>query len=146
MYRLTSILLGLVLLLTVGCTQNNGNIGLWFGTWQVTEISVDCEPQQDYEKNMFFKFQANVCDVITVFPHETYYQHFAEFTEVDKNTIIVDFSHTDEWNPVEFDVPTGSFLENGKNIFNVTKHNNRKLTLTLQKPDGTTITYSLKKQ
>lgn len=146
MHRLTSLLIGFALLLTVGCTQNNGNIGIWFGTWQVTQIAVDGEPQKDYDNNMFFKFQANVCDIITVLPHNVYYQHFAEFTEVDSKTIIVDFSHTDEWNPVEFDAPLSSFLENGKNILKVTKHNNRKLTLTLQTAEGSTVTYSLKKQ
>ena len=32
-----------------GCTHNNGDIGPWFGTWQVTGIDADGAPLAEYD-------------------------------------------------------------------------------------------------
>lgn len=146
MRTLTSILIGLLTLIFAGCSHNNGNIGNWFGTWHVTEITVNGETLETYNQNMYFKFQANICDIITVSPHHDNFEHFARFQEQDNHTILIDFGHTDEWNPVEFDAPAESLLENGPNVLKVSNKGSRKKILTLDKEDGTTINYTLRKQ
>ena len=49
-----------------GCTRNNGDIGDWFGTWQMTELAVDGEPLPSYQDDIFWKFQNNVIELIKV--------------------------------------------------------------------------------
>lgn len=146
MRNLTVKLIGLLSLILAGCTHNNGYIGDWFGTWQVTEIAVNGEKQDSYTRNMFFKFQTDICNIITVYPHNTYDEHFARFKNEGNNTILIDFGYTDEWNPIEFDAPEESMFSNGPNILNVKRESSREKLLTLRKEEGLTITYKLKKQ
>ena len=46
-----------VYVMSAGCTRNNGDIGDWFGTWQMTEISVNGVAVGNYEKNIFWQFR-----------------------------------------------------------------------------------------
>lgn len=146
MRRITLLLIGIVALLTASCTQNNGNIGFWFGTWQCEEIAIDGVKKTDYTRNMFFKFQANVCDIVTTYPHNEYRQHFAEFKEQDNGTITLDFGYTADGDfCYEFNPPAESMLEKGQNILTYHKDGSKKMTLTFN-ANGRTITYKLKKQ
>lgn len=148
MRRITLLIVGLIALIAGSCTHNNGDIGFWFGTWQLTEISVDGEKQQDYNRNIFFKFQANVCDIITVRQHNDYRQFFAEFKPQENGTIIIDCGHTsgtDDFHDYDFDMPEGVAFKKGENLLKYNKINSRKVTLTFEN-DGKTIIYTLKKQ
>jgi len=51
----------LALLLTSGCTQNNGHIGKLFGAWLMTEMTIDNTPKT-FEKGAFttVAFQNNI--------------------------------------------------------------------------------------
>ena len=55
-----------------GCTHNEGDIGPWFGTWQV-EVVADCNAYStDYENQLkngthFFQFQADMIAVRYVY-------------------------------------------------------------------------------
>ena len=49
-----------LLLSITGCTQNNGNIGNWFGQWRMDSYKVNGEVQEDYQGNIFFCFQSAV--------------------------------------------------------------------------------------
>lgn len=145
MRRLTLLLIGIVALIGASCTHNNGNIGFWFGTWQCESISIDGVEQTDYARNMFFKFQADVCDIITTYPHNEYRQHFAQFKEQGDGTITLDFTYSADGDfRYEFDPPTESLLEKGVTVMKYHKNGSR-LTLSFDK-GGQTITYSLKKQ
>lgn len=48
------------LFLIQGCTRNNGDIGPWFGMWQLMEIQTDGVPDEDYRSNIFWSFQNDV--------------------------------------------------------------------------------------
>lgn len=45
-----------------GCTQPNGYIGDWFGSWHLEEILIDGEPDEEYEAdpNITFSFQGKI--------------------------------------------------------------------------------------
>ena len=47
-----------LLLSITGCTQNNGNIGNWFGQWRMASYKVTGEVQEDYQGNILFCFQS----------------------------------------------------------------------------------------
>ena len=38
----------IIMLLISGCTQNNGEIDPWFGTWRLESLTCDGEPADDY--------------------------------------------------------------------------------------------------
>ena len=52
-------LLALVLCLG-GCTQPDGRIGDWFGSWHLEDILIDGEPDTDYEGDIMFSFQGKI--------------------------------------------------------------------------------------
>lgn len=150
MRRLSLILLCIAALLSTSCTQNNGNIGFWFGTWQCSEISVDGERQSDYTGNMFMKFQTDVCDIVVVKDHNDFSQYFAEFKPQDNGTIILDCGHTagtNDFTDYDFIMPTSPQLPfiKGENILKYDKINSRNVKLTFEN-DGKTYIFTLKKQ
>lgn len=52
--------IALLVVLTTGCTHNNGDIGSWFGTWNVERIELDGTTLADYHGQYFFQFQSTV--------------------------------------------------------------------------------------
>ena len=139
---LSLIISGIVALFSTSCTQNNGNIGFWFGIWQCSEISIDGERQSEYSGNMFFKFQANLCDILFVYSHNDYQHYLSEFKPQDNRTIILDYGHTSDTN--SFMPPSGLPFIKGENIIRYDKINSRKVKLTYD--DGKTYIFTLKKQ
>ncbi|MBD5351691.1 MAG: lipocalin family protein [Bacteroides sp.] len=140
------IVAALALMAATSCSHNNGNIGFWFGTWQCDEIAIDGVKMDGYERNMFFKFQTSVCDIVTTYPHEEYRQHFADFKKQGDNTIILDFSYTADGDfAYDFNPPVESMLKKGENILHYHKKGSKNVILTFEN-EGKTITYSLKKQ
>ena len=58
-------LLMVMVALTPGCTRNNGDIGDWFGTWRLEEITVDGEDDPDYPRPaMIWKFQGPIIQLL----------------------------------------------------------------------------------
>lgn len=43
-----------------GCSQNGGHIGDYFGTWVISEITVDNEPLPDYSGHLVIAFQSDI--------------------------------------------------------------------------------------
>lgn len=88
-----------LLLTATGCTRNNGDIGDWFGKWQVMEISVDGQPETGYEARYFWEFQNNIIRIAYVGPQgydrETYYC-FGSWSQPADDAIIFDMSHSDD--------------------------------------------------
>ena len=53
-----------------GCTHNDGDIGIWFGTWQVEDITggaADFELDHPMDQGKYyFQFQSNMCTVMYI--------------------------------------------------------------------------------
>ncbi|MDE6166647.1 MAG: lipocalin-like domain-containing protein, partial [Muribaculaceae bacterium] len=61
---------GVIACLTLsGCMQHNGDIGDWFGKWQVMEIRVDGVAETDYEPRYFWEFQNDIIRLVWVGPN-----------------------------------------------------------------------------
>ena len=73
----------LVLIATVlpSCTQNDGNIGDWFGHWKLLSVTVNGEENEEYEGNIFFSFQSSVFCQIKVSPNHGGDHKFAIFKD-----------------------------------------------------------------
>lgn len=58
---ITGLMMGLAMLLT-GCTQPDGYIGEWFGSWHLEQILIDGEEDSTYNEdpNIMFSFQGKI--------------------------------------------------------------------------------------
>lgn len=127
----------LFILLTLGsCTRNHGDIGIWFGTWQVENITIDGKPE-NVEGNYFFQFQNKVFRVSRVSGHEDLVESFGTWEENgDKMTI-------------SFPDPDVFYIQmpglEVHNEFTVTTTSSREVTFTKTDTIGAQVTYRLHK-
>ena len=127
----------LSVLVLASCTRNHGDIGIWFGTWHVEQITAGGTPV-NVEGDYFFQFQSKVFRVSQVYGHEQLIDSYGTWDENgDKMTI----SFPD---PSTFYI-TMPGLES-RNDFTVTTTSSREITFTKVDAAGTTFAYHLKKQ
>lgn len=82
-----------------GCTRNNGDIGVWFGKWQVMEIKVNGQPEEGYESRYFWGFQNDIIRIDWVGPNgydRDVYYCCGTWQQPSDNAMTFDFSHTDD--------------------------------------------------
>lgn len=125
----------LVLMLSC-CTRNNGDIGPWFGTWHVEQITAGGTPV-NVEGDYFFQFQNKVVRVSNVSGHEQLVESFGTWSE-DGGKMVIDFPDPD----VFYIIMPG--LE-AHNDFTVTTTTSRDVTFTKTATDGTAHSYHLKR-
>lgn len=127
----------LSVLVLASCTRNHGDIGIWFGTWHVEQITADGTPV-NVEGDYFFQFQSKVFRVSQVYGHEQLVESYGTWDENgDRMT-------------VSFPDPTTYYIDmpglESHNDFTVTTTSSREVTFTKTDANGTTFAYHLKKQ
>ena len=140
------------------CTRNNGDIGPWFGTWKLTEITVDGTSDAGYEGNIFWKFQNDVFEMVRVNQDdvESYADtHYATWNE-DNGYLFVNFRNSDDNNPaaegeagngIYAPFPDSHFIVGGVTQLKIESQSGGDAYLTFTSPvDGKTYGYRLKKQ
>ena len=138
MKKTTLYIISLLIVLLMGaCTRNHGDIGIWFGTWHVEQITADGNPV-NVEGDYFFQFQNKVFRVSQVYGHNEMVESFGTWSE-DGNTMTVDFPDP----TVYYIVMPG--LE-AHNSFTVTTTSSSEVTFTKTNADGFIYSYRLKKQ
>lgn len=133
---LNILLIILMAMLLGSCTRNHGDIGIWFGTWQVESITIDGTPK-DVDGNYFFQFQNKVFRVSKVSGHEDLVESFGTWEENgDKMTI-------------SFPDPDVFYIQmpglEAHNEFTVTTTSSREVTFTKTDSIGAQVTYRLHK-
>jgi len=138
--RFISITLIIVATLTLtGCTHNNGDIGIWFGTWHVTDITADGKALT-WDGDYFFQFQSSIFRVSQVTDHETSVESYGTWSEDDDaSTLTVNFVDSS----VYYLYVPGFDTDNQ---FTVTRTSSSQVTFTRMANNGVTYAYSLKKQ
>ena len=135
---LITIICTIVILLSA-CTRNHGDIGIWFGTWHVEQITADGTPR-NVEGDYFFQFQSKVFRVSRVSGHEQLVESFGTWDESeDGNTMTISFPDPDTY---YIQMPG---LE-AHNTFTVTRTSSSEVKFTKSDMAGVTYTYQLKKQ
>ena len=128
-----------VVLLALGaCTRNHGDIGPWFGTWHVAQITAGGTPRTvvgDY----FFQFQSHVFRVSKVYGHEQLVESFGSWEETDGGKMTISFP-----DPTVYYIDMPGLEE--INHFTVTKATSSDITFTKTDTTGDLYTYHLKKQ
>ena len=126
-----------MLLALSSCTRNHGDIGPWFGTWHVEQITADGVPQ-NVEGDYFFQFQSKVFRVSRVYGHETLVESYGTWEE-NGDKMAISFPDPDVF---YIQMPG---LET-HNDFTVTTTSSRGVTFTkIESSTGTTYTYRLGK-
>ena len=129
----------LSVLVLASCTRNHGDIGIWFGTWHVEQITAGGTPV-NVEGDYFFQFQSHVFKVTQVSGHEQTVESYGTWTE-DEDAMTMTITFPDP--AVYYIVMPG--LE-ATNDFSVTTTSSREVTLTKSDATGTSYAYRLKKQ
>lgn len=85
-------------LLPASCTQNNGDIGEWFGEWHLESIEINNVTDADYNGDVLWKFQNDIVEMVVVNPighsHSEYYGTWT----ADDTTLTLNFTHSDDLN------------------------------------------------
>ncbi len=148
-------LAGCFILLAGSCTRNNGDIGEWFGTWQLTSIEVNGVPQEGYQRNYFWKFQNNIIGLIRVATGEATHnrdERYGTWEETD-DMLILNFSYHDDEN-ADGDATAGPYVPfpelhlpyNERIRLAITQRTGSSMTLVYHASGDDTYTYHLKKQ
>lgn len=93
------LLVALVGMALSACTHNDGNIGVYFGTWKVEEITIDGVADIDYRDNLFFQFQSGVFCMRRVDEHHIAAVSWGTWEEVSDNVLRLSFVYSDDNNP-----------------------------------------------
>lgn len=120
------------------CTRNHGDIGIWFGTWHVEQITAGGTPV-NVEGDYFFQFQSHVFRVSQVYGHEQTVESYGAWQEGESGKMTIDFSDP---NVYYIEMPG---LES-HNDFTVTTTSSSDVTFTKTDATGTPYTYHLRKQ
>ena len=132
-------IISLIAVLLLGsCTRNHGDIGIWFGTWHVEQITAG-GTRVNVEGDYFFQFQNKVFRVSQVYGHEQMVESFGTWEETDGNKMTISFPD-----------PTVYYIDmpglESHNDFTFTTTSSSDVTFTKTTADGTPYTYHLKKQ
>lgn len=147
-YKYLSFLLPAILFLT-GCTRNNGDIGDWFGKWQLLELTVNGEAEPNVVGGRFFwDFQNNIIriDCVSLSGHDVNYC-VGTWEQPSDNAMTLDFSHTAD-NQV-YHSPFGAMHFPSDRPFTLTilSKNGKECTFKrIDETDGTEYIYHLRKR
>lgn len=120
------------------CTHNNGDIGLWFGTWQVEEITVDGVTNEDYDgQSLMFSFQSDVFQMRLIEEMHESNVVFGNWSDNGNATITVTF-------PEDIFQPQPISRMEKSNLLTVEKITSKNATLRMTTSSGSTVLYRLK--
>lgn len=150
MKSIYTLLLASVFILMTGCTHNDGDIGPWFGTWQLENVMIDDKPEEDYHHDIFWQFQNTVFCMRKVTEMHDAYPRWGTWQETDDNTTLqLDFTHHDDTHPegstIYTPFPETHIKADGVTRLKIVEMSRSKLHLQHTADDGITYSYYLKK-
>ena len=149
MKAISYILLMSLMTIVTACTQNDGHIGKFFGSWVLTEMTVG-NTATDFPQGQYttMSFQNDVVKFILHQPDGSYEERFGTWTESD-GMLKLDFTHSDD----RYDAGTAIYRAPewldfpAKTITDllIADMTDGKLTLVLDRTDGEEIVYKFER-
>ena len=100
-HRLTDIFIVLLLVLvTCGCTRNDGDIGDYFGEWRLEKLTADGEALPLYTDGSgvelyTWAFQGKIIQIVEMLPRHEYVEHTGSWRE-ENDVLELNFSYSDD--------------------------------------------------
>lgn len=144
-----SLLLIILIATLSSCTQNNGNIGPYFGSWLQYDMTIDGEKAPDFKTDeTFWEFQNNIIEISRVDGMYEKNGRWGTWEERD-GQLLLNFMHHDDQNQVGtsgYRAPEWLYFTSDA-IIDLTIVSNKSGQMTLQwhDGDGRLICYYLRK-
>lgn len=131
-----------------GCTQNNGDIGPWFGTWKLDSMTINGAPDTEYAGNVLWKFQANLLSMIRVFGSHEQYEMYGTWSEPQPGVLRIEFIYSDDAEPegsMKYSPLPETHLPPGISDLDILEMKGSRLYLRYLSAGGTVYEYRLTK-
>lgn len=136
-------------LLPASCTQNNGDIGEWFGEWQLKSIEINNETDADYFGNVLWKFQNDIVEMVVVNSvGHSHTEHYGTWI-ADDTTLTLNFTHSDDLNASgtgKYAPPTQTHLPSAIVGLKILKLSSSEIILQYNATPDSNIIYTLRKR
>jgi hypothetical protein len=145
---LLTLTLMLQLLLSWGCTTNNGDIGPLYGQWKLTDISVDGVSDANYAGDIFWLFQSHVISMRRTDADHTQHACYGSWTRPTDDLLELDFTHTDDGSPdidYRYTPFTDTLLPRAIARLTIVTLNSSRFVAAYDTTDGRHIVYTLEK-
>ena len=123
------------------CTHNNGDIGIWFGTWHVEKITyvASGEPVASYHGTHFMQFQSSVIRIVATDSLHNFEQSFGVWDDATEGLLNITFPDS-----AQFHCTMPGITKT--NIFIIEQASATHITLShADLPDSDALRYSLTK-
>lgn len=147
MKTLRYLLFILPVILSVGCTHNNGDIGPLFGQWIMTDITADgTRPADITPTDWNWRFQSGVLLIshVDYLAHE-HHEYWASW-EKDGESLLINYQNTQDGYDFYYDIPAQiGFTTPSHYKLDILQSSSKNMTLQMVNSDGVTYVYTLKK-
>lgn len=138
----------MMLAAATACTNNNGDIGPWFGAWTLSAIDADGTPIDDYASgSITWKFQSSVVAMTYVGPFHEADNRFGTWRQLSASELELNFTHSGGNNEAETDLYKpfpATRLPAAVSVLQIRRFTSKHLLLDYTDPaGGTTYTYHL---
>lgn len=146
----TKIILTIIslLILSTGCTRNNGDIGELFGRWRMESLQADGEEVELYDaENLLYtwSFQSSLMFITVIQPYDSYYNVKGTWS-MEGDEMLLNFSYTGNDGQKYYDPPENLHLtRGGVTRLHVNRLTSGAMELEQTASDGVRYVYHLKK-
>lgn len=149
MKNILSIHLFLILSIVLGsCTQNNGNIGSYFGLWKLSELTINGEVDPAYQENVVWKFQSSAISMTRIKDHHESFDCYGTWKETDSKMLQMEFIYHDNNDPGgtwKYAPLSETYLPSGIFLLEIVHLSSKRMQLNYHESDGTIYGYKLEK-
>lgn len=149
--KLSRIFLPLVIaVISAGCTCNDGDIGPWFGSWSMSEMTVDGRTPDGFDPTAtVWEFQSSLIRISLLGEHHTMDDmSWGTWHESDGH-LYLDYTHPSdkyENSNGEYEAPSWLLIQkNSVADLAILERGKRRMTLEYITPEGEKVVYTLKK-
>lgn len=131
-------------IIIASCTHNNGDIGHYFGTWKLERMAIDGVEDAEYQKNVFWKFQAGVMCMVRVDDSTHTKTECWGTWEEDGKILRLNYTHHDDANSEgsqKYAPLSETHIPIGITELEILRQNSSKMELKYINNDGQVILY-----